>query len=128
MLCFDYRMKSLTGRLPAPRTDTKSRVFGGSEHAFRALPLTLKSLPPRTEMRLTIIGCGDAFGSGGRLQTALHLSAGASRTLIDCGASTLIGMHRLGLKPSEIDAGFISHLPGDHFGGLSWLLIDVPLV
>src|SRR3990172_2082649 len=49
MLCFDYRMKSLTGRLPAPRTDTKSGVFGGSEHAFRAPPLTLKSLPPRTD-------------------------------------------------------------------------------
>lgn len=75
-------------------------------------------------MRLTIIGCGDAFGSGGRLQTALHLSAGASRILIDCGASTLIGMHKLGLQPGEIDAVFISHLHGDHFAGLSWLLID----
>jgi ribonuclease BN (tRNA processing enzyme) len=75
-------------------------------------------------MRLTIIGCGDAFGSGGRLQTALHLRAGDARYLIDCGASTLIGMHRLGLNPAEIDAVFISHLHGDHFGGLSWLLID----
>jgi ribonuclease BN (tRNA processing enzyme) len=79
-------------------------------------------------MRLTIIGCGDAFGSGGRLQTALHLSAGASRTLIDCGASTLIGMHRLGLKAGDIDAVFISHLHGDHFAGLSWLLIDALFV
>jgi len=79
-------------------------------------------------MRLTIIGSGDAFGSGGRLQTALHLSSGARRILIDCGASTLIGMHRLGLKPSDIDAVFISHLHGDHFAGLSWLLIDALFV
>ncbi len=79
-------------------------------------------------MRLTIIGCGDAFGSGGRLQTALHLSAGPARYLIDCGASTLIGMHRLGLSPEEIDAVFISHLHGDHFAGLSWLLIDALFV
>jgi ribonuclease BN (tRNA processing enzyme) len=75
-------------------------------------------------MRLTIVGCGDAFGSGGRLQTALHLSTGPKRYLIDCGASTSIGMHKLGLSPAEIDAVFISHLHGDHFAGLSWLLID----
>jgi ribonuclease BN (tRNA processing enzyme) len=37
-------------------------------------------------------------------------------------------MHRLGLKPSEIDAVFISHLHGDHFAGLSWLLIDALFV
>ena len=49
-------------------------------------------------MRLTIIGCGDAFGSGGRLQTSLHVRSGASTFLIDCGASSLIGMHRLGLS------------------------------
>jgi ribonuclease BN (tRNA processing enzyme) len=75
-------------------------------------------------MRLTIIGCGDAFGAGGRLQTSFHLRSGGGTYLIDCGVSTLIGMNRLGLKTGEIDAVFISHLHGDHFGGLSWLLID----
>jgi ribonuclease BN (tRNA processing enzyme) len=79
-------------------------------------------------MRLTIIGCGDAFGAGGRLQTAFHLRVGHANYLIDCGVSSLIGMHRLGLKPSDIDAVFISHLHGDHFGGLSWLLLDAQYV
>lgn len=75
-------------------------------------------------MRLTIIGCGDAFGAGGSLQTSFHVRAGGSDFLIDCGATTLIGMRRLGLEPDEIDTVFVSHLHGDHFGGLPWLLVD----
>ena len=75
-------------------------------------------------MRLTIIGCGDAFGAGGQLQTSFHVRSGNSTFLIDCGVTTLIGMHRLGLEPNEIDMVCVSHLHGDHFGGLPWLLID----
>ena len=75
-------------------------------------------------MRLTLIGCGDAFGAGGRLQTSFHVRSATSTFLIDCGASTLIGMRRLGLDPNEIDAVFVTHLHGDHFGGLPWMLID----
>ncbi|HEV7462325.1 MAG TPA: MBL fold metallo-hydrolase [Methyloceanibacter sp.] len=79
-------------------------------------------------MRLTIIGCGDAFGAGGRLQTSFHVRSAASTFLIDCGASSLIGMHRLGLQPNDIDTVFVTHLHGDHFGGLPWLLIDAQYV
>ena len=75
-------------------------------------------------MRLTIIGCGDAFGAGGQLQTSFHVRSGNSNFLIDCGVTTLIGMHRLGLEPNDIDMVCVSHLHGDHFGGLPWLLID----
>jgi ribonuclease BN (tRNA processing enzyme) len=75
-------------------------------------------------MRLTIIGCGDAFGAGGSLQTSLHVRSLASTFLIDCGASSLIGMRKLGLEPNEVETLFVSHLHGDHFGGLPWLLVD----
>ena len=75
-------------------------------------------------MRLTIIGCGDAFGAGGSLQTSFHVQAGAGGFLIDCGATTLIGMRRLGLDVNGIGTVFVSHLHGDHFGGLPWLLVD----
>jgi ribonuclease BN (tRNA processing enzyme) len=75
-------------------------------------------------MRLTILGCGDAFGAGGSLHTSFYVRSSASTFLIDCGASTLIGMRRLGLRPSDIDTVFVTHLHGDHFGGLPWLLLD----
>jgi len=75
-------------------------------------------------MRLTIIGCGDAFGAGGSLQTSFHVRSQASTFLIDCGASSLIGMRRLGIQPNDIDTVFVTHLHGDHFGGLPWLLVD----
>jgi ribonuclease BN (tRNA processing enzyme) len=75
-------------------------------------------------MRLTIIGCGDAFGAGGRLHTSFHVQSRASTFLIDCGVTTLIGMRRLGFQPNDIDTIFVSHLHGDHFGGLAWFLVD----
>jgi ribonuclease BN (tRNA processing enzyme) len=79
-------------------------------------------------MQLTIIGCGDAFGAGGSLQTSFYVRSEASTFLIDCGASTLIGMRRLRLQPNDIDTVFVTHLHGDHFGGLPWLLVDAIFV
>ncbi|MHA1574334.1 MAG: MBL fold metallo-hydrolase [Alphaproteobacteria bacterium] len=75
-------------------------------------------------MQISIVGCGDAFGAGGRLQTSFYVRSGASRFLIDCGATTLVGMRRLGISLDEVDTVFITHLHGDHFGGLPWLLLD----
>ncbi len=74
-------------------------------------------------MKLTIIGCSDAFGSGGRLQTCYHVAHGQGEFLIDCGATALIGLQRTGLDPNTIPAIFITHLHGDHFSGLIWWLI-----
>lgn len=71
-------------------------------------------------MKLTIVGCGDAFGSGGRLQTCFCVDSGGSRLLIDCGATALIGLERTGIDPNTIDTIQISHLHGDHFSGLVW--------
>ena len=74
-------------------------------------------------MKLTIIGCGDAFGSGGRLQTGYQVEWAGRRFMIDCGATVLIGLNRLALDPNAIDTIFISHLHGDHYVGLVWWLI-----
>ncbi len=79
-------------------------------------------------MRLTVLGSGDAFGSGGRLQPAFHMTpskaSDAPPFLLDCGATSLIGMHRAGLAPNDVSAIYLSHLHGDHFGGLPWWLLD----
>lgn len=74
-------------------------------------------------MRLTIIGSSDAFGSGGRLQTCFHVTWSRGEFLIDCGATSLIGLIRQGINPNGISTIFITHLHGDHFAGLVWWLI-----
>jgi ribonuclease BN (tRNA processing enzyme) len=74
-------------------------------------------------MKLTVVGCGDAFGSGGRLQTCYLVDASSTRFLIDCGATALIGFNKLGLDPNSVETIFISHLHGDHYSGLVWWLV-----
>jgi len=74
-------------------------------------------------MKLTLVGCGDAFGSGGRLNTCFHVSDADGTFLIDCGASSMIGLNRLGLDPNQVDSVLISHLHGDHFAGLVFFLL-----
>jgi len=75
-------------------------------------------------VQLRVLGSGDAFGSGGRFQTCLHLSAGEDSLLIDCGASSLIAMRQAGVDPSAVCWVLVSHLHGDHFGGIPFLVLD----
>jgi len=74
-------------------------------------------------MQCTILGSGDAFGSGGRHTTCQHLTSGAGTLLVDCGASAMVALGRAGVSASEIDGVVITHLHGDHFGGLPFLLL-----
>lgn len=76
-------------------------------------------------VRLQFLGSGDAVGSGGRFQTCLHLhGAGDGGVLIDAGASSLVAMKRAGVDPSSIGWVFLTHLHGDHFAGLPFLILD----
>jgi len=76
------------------------------------------------QVTVRFLGCGDAFGSGGRFQTCFLVRSDAVRFLIDCGASSLIAMNRFGVDPAEIDMILLTHLHGDHFGGLPFFLLD----
>ena len=49
-------------------------------------------------MRVQVLGCGDAFGSGGRFNTCFHVSVPEATFLVDCGASALIAMRRFGKR------------------------------
>ncbi|MEA2930558.1 MAG: hypothetical protein QOG38_2986 [Hyphomicrobiales bacterium] len=75
-------------------------------------------------MRLTIIGCGDAFGSGGRFNTCFRLEGAKSTILVDCGASSMVAMRTAGVDPNSIDGIVLTHLHLDHFGGLPFVLLD----
>ena len=75
-------------------------------------------------MRLTFLGSGDAFSGGGRFQACLLLEGGDDAMLLDCGATTLVALKRAGIDPAAIGYVALSHLHGDHFAGLPWLILD----
>ena len=80
-----------------------------------------------SEFTAQFIGSGDAFGSGGRLQTCILVDAGASRFAVDFGTTSLVGLRQQGVDPNTIDAIFLTHLHGDHCGGVSFFLLDAML-
>jgi ribonuclease BN (tRNA processing enzyme) len=75
-------------------------------------------------MQLRFVGCGDAFGSGGRANTCFHLIGERVNLLIDCGATSLAALKRLDIARDEIELILITHFHGDHFAGLPFFLLD----
>ena len=72
---------------------------------------------------LVFIGTGDAFGAGGRRQSAMLLRAPGGSLLLDCGATTCQGLCDLDIERDEIDSIVISHFHGDHYAGIPILLL-----
>src|SRR5207247_5996381 len=44
------------------------------------------------EVTVQLLGSGDAFGSGGRLQACISVRAVGAHVLLDCGASSLVAL------------------------------------
>ncbi|RJR48376.1 MAG: MBL fold metallo-hydrolase [Desulfobacteraceae bacterium] len=75
-------------------------------------------------MRFTFVGCGDAFGSGGRLNTCFHVAGENANFLIDCGASSLVGLKANRIPLNGIGTIFVTHFHADHFGGIPFFMLD----
>lgn len=75
-------------------------------------------------LSVQFIGCGDAFGSGGRFNTCFHVTGEQTNLLIDCGASSLIAMKRLGIDRNAISTIVVTHFHADHFGGIPFFILD----
>lgn len=71
-----------------------------------------------------MLGTGDALHGGGRGHSALLVEDDAGRFLVDCGATVPQSLARLDLGQRALDAVLLTHLHGDHFAGLSFLLLD----
>lgn len=78
----------------------------------------------KDNMKLSILGCGDAFGSGGRNQSSYLIDGHDKLFLLDCGPTALLAMKKAGFDPRRLDAIILSHLHGDHFGGIPFFFIE----
>lgn len=83
--------------------------------------------PSSVTVTVRFVGSGDAFGSGGRLQTCLLIDGPGIRFAIDFGTTSLVGLKRLGIAHNSVDAIILTHLHGDHCGGAPFLLMDAML-
>jgi len=77
-------------------------------------------------MRVRVLGCGDAFGSGGRLNTSFFIE-GEVGILLDCGASVLSALKQHGLDGNRVDTIVLTHLHGDHFAGIPFLVRETQI-
>jgi ribonuclease BN (tRNA processing enzyme) len=76
-------------------------------------------------MRLRFVGSADAFNSAGRGHSCYWLEGAFDGPLmIDFGATALMRLWQEQLDPRLLSAVIITHLHGDHFGGLPFLVID----
>ncbi len=71
-----------------------------------------------------ILGSGTASGHGGRFQTCFWIESPSQTFLLDCGATSMTAIKKSGLDPSAIDTMLITHLHGDHFGGIPFFILD----
>jgi len=109
-------------------SENRHNGSGNLDHQGRAVAVDDASPAAERKVRLRFLGSGDNFGSEGRFQACIHVDAGATRFLLDCGASSLIAMKRAGISTAAIDVILISHLHGDHFGGIPFFILDAQLI
>lgn len=74
-------------------------------------------------VRVRFLGTGNAFADGGRSHACIEVSAGGASLLLDCGGSALPMLKRL-VDLSKVAGVAVSHLHGDHFGGLPYLIVE----
>jgi len=79
------------------------------------------------KVSVRFVGSGDSFGSGGRFQTCILVDGDGTRFAIDFGTSSLIALNQQGIEHNSIDAILLTHLHGDHCGGVPFMLMDAML-
>lgn len=83
-----------------------------------------------SSLALTVLGTGDAFGSGGHPYSSYLLEAAAPHgdsvraLLVDCGPTALPMLKGMGYGMEKIDVLLLTHLHGDHIAGVPFLFLE----
>lgn len=76
-------------------------------------------------MKIRFIGVGSQFSGQGLYQSNIVITAASGkRLLVDCGSDARFSLSEYGMQPHDLDAVYISHLHGDHIGGMEWLALS----
>jgi ribonuclease BN (tRNA processing enzyme) len=75
-------------------------------------------------LTVTLLGTGDAFASFGRTQAGYLIEAPDSRVLIEAGPGLIPALKNHHVPTDSFDLLLISHLHGDHYAGLPFLILD----
>jgi ribonuclease BN (tRNA processing enzyme) len=73
--------------------------------------------------RLIILGCGTPTPSTVRWGTSFLLQAGGEWLLVDCGPAATYKLYRAGVKVTEVDHLFFTHLHSDHISDYPCFLL-----
>jgi ribonuclease BN (tRNA processing enzyme) len=73
---------------------------------------------------IRFLGSGDAFCSAGSNQSSYLVESGEGAFLMDCGATALASLKKSGIRTESVDAVLVSHMHGDHFAGIPFLLLE----
>jgi ribonuclease BN (tRNA processing enzyme) len=76
-------------------------------------------------MKVQFLGVGDQFSAHDQYHSNMVLTAGSGeKILVDCGSDVKYSLMENKIKPTDIDAVYISHLHADHVGGMEWLALS----
>jgi ribonuclease BN (tRNA processing enzyme) len=76
------------------------------------------------KLDVTILGSSDAFCSGGHPHATYLVETRGATFLVDCGPTVLLALKQRDIDTASIDFVVISHMHGDHFGGIPFLLLE----
>ena len=83
-----------------------------------------RTAPNGAPVTVTLFGTGDAFSSFGRSQSGYLIDAPGGRILLEAGPGLMQALKGGGVPTDSFDLLLISHLHGDHFAGLPFLILD----
>jgi len=81
-----------------------------------------------SNVKVKVLGSGNAFNQAARLNSSYIIDTDDQKILIDCGFTTPLALQQHNIAVNEIDAVLITHYHGDHFAGVSAMLLALKYV